>query len=477
MIRIILFLNTCFIGLFFLNAQEISIGNRINLPSKILQENRPISIYLPPSYYTNKKQKFPVLYILDGDYNFRYVSGILELQGGIAENIPEMILIGISGKDTEKYRKNCKPNIKDISDKGNADTMFSFIEKELTPYVDKKYRTANYNILAGHSVGGLFVVYASLKKPKLFNNYIAISPSLWWENNAIIQIAKETIYNNPDFKTNTYISLANEKGMKVSPFLKTASNSIFKNDFILYLFFFGIIILAIILFLKFKKQQKSKLYYVGFPVFLIVLGIFSFLYVSYFYYPENTNYKFKQFTEENHNSVGEPTYIWSLNEIFNDWKFNDVYVTNSAEIETHFNQVKNKFGNSFNLSKGVLANTVRYILKDNKEELNHLNVIIQNNYPDAHPYFISLLSDIEKDSVKARKILINGLTKYPNSIDLLQKNAILEINSKHFKKADSLLNITLKTALSQKIRQWQINEIIGLKDKITNSQNLLKTPN
>ncbi|WP_010232608.1 alpha/beta hydrolase [Gillisia marina] len=145
-------------------SQEINIGHKDSLQSINLQENRPLSIYLPPSYYSKPTQNYPVLYILDGDYNFQYVSGILELQAGIAENIPEMILVAISGKGSRNYKKNCKPYVHGVEESGNADQVLEFIEKELTPYIDSKYRTLDYKILAGHSIGGLFIINSALKK-------------------------------------------------------------------------------------------------------------------------------------------------------------------------------------------------------------------------------------------------------------------------------------------------------------------------
>jgi len=188
----ILLVLLAFFSLLNISAQEISIGKRDKLYSEILQQDREFSVYFPPSYNTSVNQKFPVLYILDGDYNFQYVAGFLELQGAISEIIPEMILIAISGKGTNEYRKNCKPNIQGGEDNGNAGEMVSFIEKELIPYVNKNYKAADYKILAGHSVGGLFVVHTALTHPDLFNNYIAISPSLYWSNNAINDVMKST---------------------------------------------------------------------------------------------------------------------------------------------------------------------------------------------------------------------------------------------------------------------------------------------
>ena len=57
----------------------------------------------------------------------------------------------------------------------------AFIEKELIPYVDSRYPTAPYRVLSGHSLGGLTVMNAFFNHTSLFNAYIAIDPSLWWD--------------------------------------------------------------------------------------------------------------------------------------------------------------------------------------------------------------------------------------------------------------------------------------------------------
>lgn len=194
--------NLCF-------GQDISIGIRDTVFSETLHQDREISIYLPPGYHSSQSQKYPVLYILDGDYNFQYVAGLLELEGGISERIPNMILVAISGKGTATYIKNCKPNLEGIEDKGNADEVAVFIERELIPYVNSKYKTNGFKILSGHSVGGLFVINTALNHPKLFDRYIAISPALWWARNAINQVAEQNVHKK-GYKTNVYVSLANE---------------------------------------------------------------------------------------------------------------------------------------------------------------------------------------------------------------------------------------------------------------------------
>ncbi|MEE9429445.1 MAG: alpha/beta hydrolase-fold protein [Melioribacteraceae bacterium] len=388
-------------------SNKITIGTRDTIFSNILSENRPILVYLPPSYYSNKNQKYPVLYILDGDYNFQYVTGLIELQSSISENIPEMIVIGISGKGSSTYRENCKPNVKEIEDRGNAESTALFIKQELIPYIDSTYKTDNYKILSGHSIGGLFVINTLLNHPNLFNHYIAISPALWWGKNAINDIAKKTLENNSNYETSVYISLANEEGMGVESFLEVVkSNSIFR---------------------------------------------------------------FKKIANENHNSVGEPTYKWALNDIFNDWKVEKLYFDSADELSQHYRKTKEHFGRTFNLQNGVIANTVLYILKDNSAELKKMQQEIKRFYPNSLSYFNNLLATNfinDKKFEEAEKLLNETKNSFPNSYDTFQNLAKVKIEMNELEAADSLIAKSILWAKKQNVRQWQLNELIETKEMI-----------
>lgn len=438
-------------------SQEIKMGIRDSLFSEVLQENRPISIYFPPSYEANKHQKFPVLYILDGDYNFRYVTGLIELQSSISENIPEMIVVGISGKGTTTYRKNCKPAIEGIEDSGNADEVIQFIKDELIPFIEKKYKASNYNMLAGHSVGGLFVINTVLKNPKLFANYIAISPALWWENNSINTIAFEKI--NSDFKTNAYLSLANEKGMGVDSFLIIVTKSILKNNIVIFGISIAALIIAIFWFSKAQKKWR--------PVLLVTMAIALSSYLYFLYIPGDNNFKFRKFPKENHNSVGVPTYTWALKDIFKDWRVEKQYFKSTDELVQQYDKTIATYGNAFNMPKGTLANTVLYILKDNTAELNKMQVKIKELYPNSLAYFNTLLATNligKKEFDAAEKLLLETLAYRPTSYEAYQKLAELKKEQQALAQGDSLITNAIELAKKEHVRQWQLNELLETKE-------------
>ncbi|WP_170233947.1 alpha/beta hydrolase [Bizionia myxarmorum] len=432
---------------------------RDSVSSEILHESRQFSVFLPASYYASD-QTYPVLYIMDGDYNFHYVSGILELQASISENIPEMILIGISGKGSETYKRNCKPQIAGIADSGNAEEFANFIAKELMPYVNTQYKTADYNILAGHSLGGLFVMNTVLDKPHFFNNYIAISPALWWENNAINAKAEKTVANNPNYITDVYMSLANERGMGIDSFLGEVTNNILKNKVVI----FGIAILSLLgAFLWVLVTRKKRL-----PLLLVFLGVGISVYLFFFFIPTNSNFKFKQFSNENHNSVGAPTYKWALNSIFKTWKVSDDYFSSEQELVAHYDEVLKHFGQTFSLQNGVLANTV-YKLQENPTELEKIQTKLKSLYPNSVAYFnvqwASRLLALDSKT-EAINVLNETITDYPENFYAYDALAKIELENTNKSIADSLSNKALQLSKSENARQWQINEFLETKAKI-----------
>lgn len=439
-------------------GQDITIGSRDTVFSKTLNQERELSIYLPPGYHSSINQKYPVLYILDGDYNFQYVAGLLELEGGISERIPEMILVAISGKGTETYRKNCKPNIEGIEDKGNADEVAGFIGKELIPYVNSKYKTNGFEILSGHSLGGLFVINTALNHPKLFDKYIAISPALWWENNANNKVAEQKI-SGKDFKSNMYVSLANEKGMGVGSFLSVATSSILKNNIVIY----GIAALFIIIAIFWGVKRKRWL----FPIIFALAGIGIAAWLMFYYYPQNENFKFKKFANEDHNSVGEPTYRWALEAMFKTWQVENDYFTSAKDLKDHYEKVQSTYGTTFNTPFVALGHTY-YTLQDNPEELTKVEEVLKANDQDAFEKFAVYRAGkiMEKQPKESESLITEVLKINPKSSEGYHLLAKINLAANNTVIADSLINKAMKLADYQKERQWKINELIETKNVI-----------
>jgi uncharacterized protein len=216
---------------FCMQAQENSpftTGFEETISSKILGQQRKVWIHIPNSNGGNKikdRGNYPVIYLLDGSENFNTVVSITE---HMAESnlCPPMIVVGIlhpnrlvdltTGTDKE---------LPDVV--GGGEKFMSYVEKELIPYIDANYPTTSYKTFIGHSLGGLTVMNTFLHNPKLFNSYVSLDASLWWDNQKVVKEAK-TILPTQNYKGKTlYMAMANrlEKGVDTVSVQKDTSGT------------------------------------------------------------------------------------------------------------------------------------------------------------------------------------------------------------------------------------------------------------
>ena len=198
---------------------DIVIGKIDKVYSNILKEERSIWVYVPESDNFSSEQNFPVVYLLDGDAHFYSVMSIIQQLSEVNMNmvLPRMILVGITNTDRTRdltpTHVAIDPELPDsnfFKTSGGGEKFTSFIENELIPHVDSLYPTTKYRILIGHSYGGLFCVNTLLNHTKLFNGYIAIDPSMNWDNKIIIKQA-EKLLSEKDFEgTSFFLSIANQ---------------------------------------------------------------------------------------------------------------------------------------------------------------------------------------------------------------------------------------------------------------------------
>src|SRR6185437_6177487 len=186
------------------------------LKSTVLGEERIILVRTPVGYETNKVS-YPVLYMTDGDNHMGHTASTIEFltQNG---RIPDLIVVGVTNTDRTRDLTPAKSSDKDADGKlqfptsGGADNFLKFFETELIPEIEKEYRVQPYRILAGHSLGGLFAIHAMMTKLGLFNSYIAVSPSLQWENDEALKRAENFLKNQKEIKVTLFASIGNEPG-------------------------------------------------------------------------------------------------------------------------------------------------------------------------------------------------------------------------------------------------------------------------
>ncbi len=190
-----------------------------SLYSQILKESRTIYIQLPASYNPEKNQKYPVVFILDGEVFLPTLVDVHNYYSG--GFMPEMVLVGISN-EKNRIRDLTTSTIKTQYgmpfnlENGEADNFSKFIEQELIPYIENKYPVTNFRTLIGHSYGGLFTIYTLLKHPHLFANYLAIDPSLDWDNQKLLNEAKGLLATQKFENKSLFVSLSGQLNMQNS---------------------------------------------------------------------------------------------------------------------------------------------------------------------------------------------------------------------------------------------------------------------
>lgn len=191
--------------------RNIVIGIVDSLYSEGLNEQRDIWIHVPKSYDDTKK--YPVIYVLDATKNFYLTVGLLKQL--TPWQIPESIIVGI--KNTDRTRDFTPTNVpfqrgRQSKTSGGASKFVKFITEEIKPYITSSYATENNSTIIGHSTGGLFVLYAYLNHETVFDNYIAIDPSLWWDNEQLVKSAQAQINKNNYKEKSLYVAVANSLG-------------------------------------------------------------------------------------------------------------------------------------------------------------------------------------------------------------------------------------------------------------------------
>jgi len=186
------------------------------IQSKVLAEKRILNIYLPEGYNQQDTTTYPVIYLLDGsaDEDFIHIVGLVQFNSFEWINqVPKSIVVGIATVDRRRdftFPTSIQADKKKYPTSGQSDKFRSFFETELQPYIDSNYKTNNDKTIIGQSLGGLFATEMLLKKPALFNRYIIISPSLWWDNGSLFDQTSDLLTANYTQQTDIYIGVGKE---------------------------------------------------------------------------------------------------------------------------------------------------------------------------------------------------------------------------------------------------------------------------
>ncbi|NIG55543.1 alpha/beta hydrolase [Chitinophaga sp. Cy-1792] len=205
------------------DTKPLTIGQSTVLFSKILNENRNINIYLPEGYNAADTTTYPVIYILDGgmEEDFFHIAGIVRFntQPWVAR-FPKSIVVGIENVNRRRDFTFEVPNLDFLEKEGFQKSSFpqygksaaymDFLEKELQPFVKQNFHARAYNTVIGESLAGLLSTEILLKRPYLFNDYIIISPSLWWGERKLLADAANLMQKNLKKPVRVYLGVPNK---------------------------------------------------------------------------------------------------------------------------------------------------------------------------------------------------------------------------------------------------------------------------
>jgi predicted alpha/beta superfamily hydrolase len=199
-----------------MDGAPLVMGHTYTIKSDVLRMDRRISVKLPNGYVEQEGVKFPVVYVIDGgpEQDFPHLAGIVQSRD-INGTFGQFILVGIEtvnrshqivppASDVETYEA-------ELGQKPGGSAKFrDFIRDEVQPWVKQKYRSNGRDVVIGESLGGLFIVESLFEEPTLFDDYIAVTPSLWWEDMKYGKEAKAYLSKLPTGPRRLYITASDE---------------------------------------------------------------------------------------------------------------------------------------------------------------------------------------------------------------------------------------------------------------------------
>ncbi len=193
------------------NSNQIVIGEELKIFSDALNEERTILVGKPASYEQGD-ESYPLMIVLDGGAHFHYTTGMAKYLA-INQFIPELLVVAV--QNTDRSRDMTPPSqvqseIESLPTHGGAENFQTFIADELLPWIDENYRTRPYKILVGHSFGGLFAINSLITRPEIFDAYIAISPSLQWNDQRLVDRAETFFDNTEELNVSLFMTVGNE---------------------------------------------------------------------------------------------------------------------------------------------------------------------------------------------------------------------------------------------------------------------------
>jgi len=197
-------------------AEPVLAHDTFTIESKVLGETRRINVYTPPASHPTGGRGLPVLYMPDGgvEEDFPHVTSDVDAAIRSFEMRP-MLVVGI--ENTERRRDMTPPTQVESDRKiaphvGGAARFRAFLRDELIPQIEQRYTVSGQRAIVGESLAGLFILDTVLAEPKLFDTAIVLSPSLWWNDQALVKGAAARLRAAPDLEATLLVAPASDDG-------------------------------------------------------------------------------------------------------------------------------------------------------------------------------------------------------------------------------------------------------------------------
>lgn len=204
------------------SSTPYQIGVIDSLYSSELKEYRTLNIYLPLGYSKDSADNYQVIYLIDGskDEDFLHVCGLVQFCNYPWVNWTKpSIVIGLENVDRKRdltFETTIDEDKKKFPTTGRSAQFMNFIEKELQPYIEKNYSNSEDKMLIGQSLGGLFATEMLFKKTSLFNTYMIVSPSIWWDKESLFDYADTLQTVKLEKPIQVYVAVGDEGKTMVS---------------------------------------------------------------------------------------------------------------------------------------------------------------------------------------------------------------------------------------------------------------------
>ena len=207
-------------------VEPLIVGTTFTIRSAVLGETRRINVYAPAAYDAGDTERLPVLYMPDGGTgeDFLHVAGLVQILS-LNGSMRPFLLVGI--ENTERRRDLTGPTSTDQDREiapriGGSEAFRRFIREELMPQVDATYRTNGETAIVGESLAGLFVIETLLVAPEMFDTYLAIDPSLWWDRERLVDTAVRELERHDELRATVFLAASSQTGI-VEPTARLAA--------------------------------------------------------------------------------------------------------------------------------------------------------------------------------------------------------------------------------------------------------------